>query len=218
MLFKGMVYDAMKEISDNMLRTTDRDGKLVCGKFTFRGSSYCINADGVLLIYKNKQYHEVFPSFCKHGIYPEYNLGGVPIKAYHISMMFKDRNFMDYYSGCRNIVVNHTVVDLIEGQSLAGTHKAAPRRELSYHPDYIEACTYSENRRHGAFIMKYRLYNTYVSAKDVEYLERNANLTNCFININSNTSQSEIDEMVMNNRSIILKYYIDRGETKKIIF
>lgn len=157
--------------------------------------------------------------YCKGGIYPEYIISGMPIKAYVLSMVAQDEAAFEKYQN--GLEINHCVISKIQPKTLnigcnslyekEVTIETAPRQELSYDPAYLEFVTRGENVRHGKFVKEYGLYDVYVSAHDVDALRKWL--------IPYDPSLSDMQDMWVNwNRFRVEKFYQDRGETKQILF
>lgn len=157
--------------------------------------------------------------YCKGGIYPEVILSGIPVKAYVLSMIAKDETALEKYKS--GLDINHTVISKVNPKILNIGHNnfyekevvisTAPRQELSYDPAYLEFVTRGENVRHGKFISEYSLYDTYVSAKDVNELRK------LLVPYSSAFCDMQ-DTWVGWNRTKVEKFYRDRGETKQVLF
>lgn len=157
--------------------------------------------------------------FCKGGIYPEYIISGMPIKAYVLSMIAQDETAMEKYQS--GLEINHCVISKVAPRTLnIGCDSfynkeviinSAPKQELSYDPAYLEFVTRGENVRHGKFIKEYSLYDTYVSAKDIDELRK-------LLVPYSSAFYTMKDQLVCWNRTKVEKFYLDRGENKQILF
>lgn len=157
--------------------------------------------------------------FCKGGIYPEVTICNMPIKAYVLSMIAQDETALEKYQS--GLEINHTVISKVNPKTLnIGCNNfyekevvitTAPRQELSYDPAYLEFVTRGENVRHGKFIKEYNLYDTFVSAKDVDTLKK------ILVPYNPDLADMQ-DQWVCWNRAKVEKFYRDRGETKQILF
>lgn len=157
--------------------------------------------------------------YCKGGIYPEVCISGMSIKAYVLSMIAKDETALEKYQS--GLEINHCVISKVDPKTLnIGCNNfyekevvisTAPRQELSYDPAYLEFVTRGENVRHGKFIKEFNLYDTYVSAKDVDELRK------LLVPYSSAFCDMQ-DTWIRWNKSKVEKFYQDRGETKKILF
>lgn len=106
---------------------------------------------------------------CKNGIYHNYNVGGVPIKSYILAMTCFVEGFYQKYMDDKNLVVNHTVVQLVD--TYWGI-RAEPVYSVESNVQYLEVIPQYLNIRHGAFVNKWGLFNVYVSAYDIDELEK----------------------------------------------
>lgn len=157
--------------------------------------------------------------YCKGGIYPEVYISGMPVKLYVLSMIAQDETALEKYQS--GLEINHMVISKVAPKTLnIGCNNfyereviinTAPRQELSYDPNYLEFCTRGENVRHGKFIKEYGLYNTYVSARNIDELKQ------LLIPYNPDLCDLQ-DDWVRWNRQKVEKFYRDRGETKRILF
>jgi hypothetical protein len=157
--------------------------------------------------------------FCKGGIYPEVYISGMPIKLYVLTMIATDDSaFEKYQSG---LEINHTVISKVSPKKLNIGHNnfydkeviitTAPREELSYNPAYLEFVTRGENVRHGKFIKDFALYDTYVSAHDVDTLR------GILIPYDPSLSDRQ-DDWVRWNRSKVEQFYKNKGVDKQVLF
>lgn len=157
--------------------------------------------------------------FCKGGIYPEVSISGMPIKLYVLTMLAVDSSaFEKYQSG---LEINHTIISKTQSKLLnIGCDNAyykgvvidtAPLKKLSANPSYLEFCTRSENVRHGKFIKEFNLYDTYVSAHDIDELKQ------LLISYDPSLCGRQ-DDWIRWNKAKVEKFYLDRGETKRILF
>lgn len=188
---------------------------------TFELSDGTYKVDNTFVVRKlnNEGVQELPLHYCKGGIYPEYVISGMPIKSYVLSMIAKDETaFEKYQSG---LEINHMVISKTQPKMLnIGCDNAyykgvvidtAPLKKLSADPNYLEFCTRGENVRHGKFIKEFSLYDTYVSAKDIDELRK------VLIPYDPSLCDRQ-DDWVRWNRANVEKFYRDRGETKQIIF
>lgn len=193
----GSFKEATFELSDGIYHV-DTDFAVRREDDTLRGSSY------------------LHISFCKGGIYPQVQICGMPIKAYVLSMIAKDEAAFELYEA--GMEINHMVISKVNPKILnIGCNtfyekevviSTAPRQELSYDPAYLEFVTRGENVRHGKFIKEYGLYDTYVSAYDIDELRQ------LLIPYNPDLQ----DDWVRWNKATVEKFYRDQGETKQILF
>lgn len=196
----GSLRQATFELSDGIYHV-DADFTVRKEDDTLRGSSYL-------------PLH-----FCKGGIYPEYTISGMPIKAYVLSMVSQDETAFARYE--QGLEINHTVISKVDPKTLnigCDTFynkeviiNTAPRQELSYDTNYLEFCTRGENVRHGKFIKEFSLYDTYVSAKDIDELRK------LLVPYNPDLADMQ-DQWIQWNKTKVEKFYRDRGVTKQILF
>lgn len=196
----GILKEASFEMSDGVYHV-DSDFNIRKEDNTFRGSSY-------LPVH-----------YCKGGIYPEVYISGMPIKAYVLSMIAQDEKALEKYQS--GMEINHCVISKVYPKTLnIGCNNfyekeviisTAPRQELSYDPAYLEFCTRGENVRHGKFVKDFSLYNTYISAHDIDELRK------VLIPYDPSLCDRQ-DDWIRWNKDKIEKFYKDRGETKRILF
>lgn len=162
--------------------------------------------------------YELPVHFCKGGIYPEVNISGMPIKLYVITMIAVDSSaFEKYQSG---LEINHTIISkkqpkLLNIGSLYNNGvvtDTAPLKKLSANPSYLEFCTRSENVKHGKFIKDFSLYDTYVSAHDVDELRQ------LLVPYDSSLCDRQGDWIRWNKERVESFYRVVKGETKRILF
>lgn len=206
-------------IDANMHREFNEDGEFKSASFEMSDGTYKVDNTFVVRKLNNEGVQELPLHFCKGGIYPEVILSGMPIKAYVLSMIAKDDTaFEKYQSG---LEINHCVISKIQPKLLnigcdASYFKGvvidtAPLKKISADPNYLEFCTRGENVRHGKFIKEYNLYDTYVSAHDVDELRQ------LLIPYDPSLCDRQ-DDWIRWNRANVEKFYRDRGETKSILF
>lgn len=197
---EGQFEGATFELSDGIYHV-DSDFSIRKEDNTPRGSSYLIT------------------SFCKGGIYPQVTLCGMPVKQYVLSMIAQDETAFAQYE--KGMEINHTVISKVDPKTLnIGCNNfyekevvisTAPRQELSYDPAYLEFVTRSENIRHGKFIKEFSLYDTYISAHDVDELRK------LLVPYNPDLADMQ-DQWVNWNRAKVEKFYRDRGIVKQVLF
>lgn len=209
----------MLEVIDaNMQREFDGDS-FKSATFELSDGTYKVDNTFVVRKLNNEGVQELPVHFCKGGIYPEIIICGMPVKAYVMSMIAQDETaFEKYQSG---LEINHCVISKTEPKLLnigcdSSYYKGvvidtAPLKKLSADPNYLEFCTRSENVRHGKFIKEFGLYNTYVSAKDIDELRK-------FLIPYDSSLCDRQDDWIRWNRANVEKFYRDRGETKQILF
>ena len=208
----------MLEVIDAGMQREYADGSFCKASFEMSDGTYTVTNDFVVKKIDNAGNVQELPvHFCKGGIYPEVNISGMPIKLYVIAMLATDATaFEKYQSG---LEINHTIISktqpkllnigsLYNNEVVADT---APLKKLSANPSYLEFCTRSENVKHGKFIKDFSLYDTYVSAHDVDELRQ------LLIPYDPSLCNRQ-DDWVRLNRDKVEKFYRDRGETKRILF
>ena len=211
----------MLEVIDaNMHREFESDGSFKSATFELSDGIYTVTNDFVVKKVDNAGDVQELPvHFCKGGIYPEVNISGMPIKLYVIVMLATDSSaFEKYQSG---LEINHTVISKTEPKLLnIGFDNAyykgvvidtAPLKKLSADPNYLEFCTRGENIRHGKFIKEFSLYDTYISAHDVDELRK------LLIPYDPSLCDRQ-DDWIRWNKANVEKFYRDRGETKQVLF
>lgn len=193
-------------------RFYNQDGDFDFAVFELGDSTYKMLSDGSL--YKKDDYNDSFvkvePHWCKSGIYPEVSFNGIMIKLYILSMVLSDKYFYNTYMSNSSFVVNHTVSS---GEYAYFNNKcfSKPLRAVAYNPKYLEIVTNSENTKHGRFVSKYGLDKVYVSAKDVDSLEK-------FLIDPLDVDESSRHEVVEHNIDAVVKYYNAKGINFKLRF
>lgn len=209
----------LEVINSNMKREFDEEGAFQSASFEMSDGSYKIDNDFTVRKLTNDDVQELQVHYCKGGIYPEVYISGMPIKLYVLSMLSKDETaFEKYQSG---LEINHTVISKTQPKLLnIGCDNAyykgvvidtAPLKKLSADPNYLEFCTRGENVRHGKFIKEFSLYDTYVSAKDIDELRK------VLIPYDPSLCDRQGD-WIRWNKAKVEKFYRDRGETKQVLF
>lgn len=209
----------MLEVIDaNMYREFDEDS-FKSATFEMSDGTYTVTNDFVVKKVDNVGNVQELPvHFCKGGIYPEVNISGMPIKLYVITMIAVDSSaFEKYQSG---LEINHTIISkkqpkLLNIGSLYNNGvvtDTAPLKKLSANPSYLEFCTRSENVKHGKFIKDFSLYDTYVSAHDVDELRQ------LLVPYDSSLCDRQGDWIRWNKERVESFYRVVKGETKRILF
>ena len=186
--------------------------------FEMSDGTYTVTNDFAVIKTDNAGNVQELPvHFCKGGIYPEVNISGMPIKLYVLTMLAVDSSaFEKYQSG---LEINHTIISKTQPKLLnignlynnGVVTDTAPLKKLSANPSYLEFCTRSENVKHGKFIKDFSLYDTYVSAHDVDELRQ------LLIPYDPSLCDRQGDWIRL-NKDKVEKFYRDRGETKRILF
>lgn len=218
---KSETLRLLQVVDANMHREFNEDGSFRQATFELSDGIYHVDADFTVRreddTLRGSSYLPI--SFCKGGVYPQVQICGMPIKAYVLSMIAKDETaFKKYQSG---LEINHTVISKTQPKLLnigcdASYFKGvvidtAPRQELSYDPNYLEFVTRSENVRHGKFIKEFSLYDTYVSAHDVNELR------GLLVPYNPDLADMQ-DQWIQWNKTKVEKFYRDRGIVKQVLF
>lgn len=211
----------MLEVIDaNMHREFNEKDEFQSATFEMSDGIYTVNIDFAVTKTDNVgDMQEIPVHYCKGGIYPEVYISCMPIKLYVLTMICIDETaFEKYQSG---LEINHCVISKVQPKLLnigcdSSYYKGvvidtAPLKKLSADPNYLEFCTRSQNVRHGKFIKEFSLYDTYVSAKDIDELRK------LLIPYEPSLCDRQ-DDWIRWNRAKVEKFYRDRGETKQIIF
>lgn len=210
----------MLEVIDAGIQREFDGDSFKSASFEMSDGIYKVTSDFSVIKTDNEVNMQELPvHFCKGGIYPEVCISCMPIKLYVLTMLAVDSSaFEKYQSG---LEINHTIISKTQPKLLnIGYDNAyykgvvidtAPLKKLSANPSYLEFCTRSENVKHGKFIKDFSLYDTYVSAHDVDELRQ--------LLIPYDTSLCDRqDDWIRWNRANVEKFYRDRGETKQILF
>lgn len=193
-------------------RTSDMNGNFLGASFELSDGNYLIKDDFTV----TKDGEPLPVHGCKGGIYPEIVISGYPMKMYVLALIATDPMFVSEY--LKGVVVNHCVITQCERELSVGQfgskkkYHTAPNREVWFNPKYLELITSSENTKHARFVRDYGLYDTYVSAKDID------NLRPMMFSLSGITDETLIEEIKETNRALVESYYRGRGVTKKILF
>ena len=211
----------MLEVIDaGMHREFESDGSFKSATFELSDGTYTVTNDFVVKKIDNAgNVHDIQVHYCKGGIYPEVCISGMSLKLYALTMLAVDSSaFEKYQSG---LEINHTVISKTEPKLLnIGCDNAyykgvvidtAPLKKLSADPNYLEFCTHGENVRHGKFIKEFSLYDTYVSAKDIDELRK-------FLIPYDPSLCDRQDDWIRWNKDKVEKFYRDRGVAKQVLF
>lgn len=208
----GSVMTVLGIIDSCAKRFYDSNGNFDSATFDIDDEQYRMLKNGDLYRFNCStfEYEFVSSSWCKCGIYPEYRICNCPIKAYVLSKTLSDDKFYELYMSDSSLVVNHMVTERgtkvfrdIFGFAYKKS-KVAPKKSVSYNPDYLECIKSKDNIRHGKFIYDYGLFGIRVSANDIDDLLK----TNKLINLNDIEDDSQ-DYAIQNNISIVKSYYED---------
>lgn len=216
---RSQTLELLGVIDANMHREFNDDGSFKSATFELSDGTYKVDNTSVVRKMNNEGVQELTVHYCKGGIYPEVYISGMPIKLYVLTMICIDETaFEKYQSG---LEINHCVISKTEPKLLnigcdASYFKGvvidtAPLKKISADPNYLEFCTRSENVRHGKFIKEFSLYDTYVSAKDVDELRK-------FLIPYYPSLCDRQDDWIRWNKERVESFYRVKGETKRILF
>lgn len=217
---RSQTLELLGVIDANMHREFSEAGEFQSATFEMSDGTYKVDNTFVVRKLNNAGDVQELPiHYCKGGIYPEYIISGMPVKAYVLSMIATDDTaFEKYQSG---LEINHTVISKTAPKLLnigcdSSYYKGvvidtAPLKRISADPNYLEFCTRSENVRHGKFIKEFNLYDTYVSAHNINKLRK-------FLIPYDPSLSDRQDDWIRWNKAKVEKFYRDRGETKNILF
>lgn len=216
---RSQTLELLDVIDANMQREFEPDGSFKSATFELSDGTYKVDNTFAVRKLNNEGVNELNIHFCKGGVYPEVIISGMPIKLYVLSMIATDDTaFEKYQSG---LEINHMVISKTQPKLLnigcdASYYKGvvidtAPLRKLSANPSYLEFCTRGENVRHGKFIKEFNLYDTYVSAKDVDYFKEH------LVPYDPSLCDRQ-DDWIRLNKAKVEKFYRDKGETKQVLF
>ena len=207
----------LEAIDAGMHREFDEDA-FKSATFEMSDGTYTVTNDFVVKKLDNAGNAQELPvHYCKGGIYPEVYISGMPIKLYVLTMLAVDSSaFESYKSG---LEINHTIISKTQPKllNIGSFYKngvvvdTAPLKKMSADPSYLEFCTRSENVKHGKFIKEFSLYDTYISAHDVDELKQ------LLIPYDPSLCDRQNDWIRL-NKDKVEKFYRDKGETKRILF
>ena len=207
----------LEAIDAGMHREFDEDA-FKSATFEMSDGTYTVTNDFVVKKLDNAGNAQELPvHYCKGGIYPEVYISGMPIKLYVLTMLAVDSSaFESYKSG---LEINHTIISKTQPKllNIGSFYKngvvvdTAPLKKMSADPSYLEFCTRSENVKHGKFIKDFSLYDTYVSAHDIDELKQ------LLIPYDPSLCDRQNDWIRL-NKDKVEKFYRDKGETKRILF
>lgn len=189
---------------------------------SFEMSDGCYKVDNTFVVRKLDNYNniqELPVHYCKGGIYPEVYISGMPVKLYVLTMICIDKTAFEKYND--GLEINHTVISKTQPKLLnigcdSSYYKGvvidtAPLKKLSADPNYLEFCTRGENIKHGKLVKEFSLYNTYVSAKDVDYFKER------LVPYDPSLYDRQ-DDWIRWNKERVEYFYRAQGVTKQIIF
>ena len=210
----------LEVIDSNMNREFNEEGEFQSATFEMSDGTYKVDNTFVVRKMNNEGVQELPIHYCKGGIYPEVYISGMPIKLYVLTMICIDETaFEKYQSG---LEINHCVISKVQPKLLnigcdSSYYKGvvidtAPLKKISADPNYLEFCTRGENVRHGKFIKEFNLYDTYVSAHDIDELRK------FLIPYDPSLSDRQDDWIRWNKERVESFYRVVKGETKRILF
>lgn len=207
-------------IDANMHREFNKEGQFEGATFELSDGTYKV--DNTFVVRKLDNYNnikELTVSYCKGGVYPEVYISGMPVKLYVLMMIATDETAFEKYN--EGLEINHCVISKTEPKLLNigcdNTYyrgvviDTAPLKKLSADPNYLEFCTRSENVRHGKFIKEFSLYDTYVSAKDIDELRK-------FLIPYDPSLCDRQDDWIRWNKERVESFYRAKGVTKQVLF
>ena len=217
---RSQTLELLGVIDANMHREFNKEGQFEGATFELSDGIYKVDSQfNVRKLDDAGNVQELPVHFCKGGIYPEYTISGMQVKAYVLSMIAQDETaFEKYQSG---LEINHTVISKTQPKLLNigcdNTYyrgvviDTAPLKKISADTNYLEFCTRSENVRHGKFIKEFSLYDTYVSAKDIDELRK-------FLIPYDPSLCDRQDDWIRWNKERVESFYRAKGVTKQILF
>ena len=217
---RSQTLELLGVIDANMHREFESDGSFKSATFELSDGTYKVDNTFVVRKMNNEDVQELPVHFCKGGIYPEVYISGMPIKLYVLMMIATDDTAFEKYN--EGLEINHCVISKIQPKFLnigcdSSYYKGvvidtAPLKKLSADPNYLEFCTRSENVKHGKFIKEFSLYDTYVSAKDIDELRK------FLIPYDPSLCDRQDDWIRWNKERVESFYRVVKGETKRILF
>lgn len=209
----------LEVIDEGMKREFDGDS-FKSASFEMSDGIYKVTSDFTVIKTDNAGNIQELPvHFCKGGIYPEVTICNMPIKAYVLSMIAQDETAFEKYN--EGLEINHCVISKVQPKLLnIGCDNAyykgvvidtAPLKKISADPNYLEFCTRGENVRHGKFIKEFNLYDTYVSAHDIDELKK------ILIPYDPSLCDRQ-DDWIRWNKERVESFYRAKGVTKQILF
>lgn len=216
---RSQTLELLGVIDANMHREFKSDGSFKSATFELSDGTYKVDNTFVVRKMNNEGVQELQVHYCKGGIYPEIYISGMPVKLYVLTMICIDETAFEKYQS--DLEINHTVISKTQPKLLnIGCDDAyykgvvidtAPLKKLSADPNYLEFCTRGENVRHGKFIKEFSLYDTYVSAKDIDELRK------VLIPYDPSLCDRQND-WIRWNKDKVEKFYRDRGVAKQVLF
>lgn len=206
-------------IDADMHREFDEKGKFKSATFELSDGTYKVDNTFVVRKLNNEGVQELPIHYCKGGIYPEIYISGMPVKLYVLMMLATDDTaFEKYQSG---LEINHMVISKTQPKLLnigcdSSYYKGvvidtAPLKKISADPNYLEFCTRGENVRHGKFIKEFSLYDTYISAHDIDELRH--------ILVSYSPAFCDMqDTWIGWNRQKVEQFYRNKGVEQQVLF
>lgn len=217
---RSQTLELLDVIDANMHREFNKEGQFEGATFELSDGIYKVDNTFVVRKLTNAgDIQKLNIHYCKGGVYPEVCISGMPIKLYVLTMICIDETAFEKYN--EGLEINHCVISKMQPKLLnigcdSSYYKGvvidtAPLKKLSADPNYLEFCTRSENVRHGKFIKEFSLYDTYVSAKDVNELRK-------LLIPYSSVFCDRQDDWIRWNKSKVEKFYRDQGVDKQILW
>lgn len=218
---RSQTLELLGVIDANMHREFNKEGQFEGATFELSDGIYKVDSQfNVRKLDNVGDIMELTVHFCKGGIYPEVYISGMPVKLYVLTMLAVNSSaFEKYQSGYE---INHCVISKTEPKLLnigcdASYYKGvvidtAPLKKLSANPSYLEFCTRSENVKHGKFVKEFSLYDTYVSAKDIDEIRK------FLIPYEPSLCDRQDDWIRWNKERVESFYRVVKCETKQILF
>lgn len=216
---RSQTLELLGIIDANMHREFNKKGEFQSATFELSDGTYKVDNTFVVRKLDNAGDIQKLPvHYCKGGIYPEIYISGMPVKAYVLSMIAIDDTAFEKYQS--ELEINHCVIGKTQPKLLnigcdasysrGVVIDTAPLKKISADPNYLEFCTRSENVRHGKFIKEFNLYDTYISAHDIDELRQ--------LLIPYNPSLCDEHDWVRWNRSKVEQFYRNRGVEQQVLF
>jgi hypothetical protein len=209
-------------VNSTVVREFDNDGAFKKATFHLSDGQYSVSSDfSVRKLDSNNNLTELKYQPAKGGIYKEITICGMRVKSHALIKVLTEEDAFDKYM-C-GLEINHTVItkmaskplrigkDIGFGNGEITWVNTKPLDAVSTNPDYLEFVSRSENIRHGKFIKEYSLYDTYVSAKDIDELRK--------LLVPYNTVFADMqDQWVCWNRTKVEKFYRSKGVEQQVLF
>lgn len=210
-------------VNSTAVRGFDETGAFKKATFHLSDGMYSVSSDfSVRKLDSSNNLTELKYMNAKGGIYKEITLSGMRIKSHAFIKVLTEVDAYDkYLSG---LEINHCVItkmaqpkQLRIGSDIGfysgelTTVSTKPLDDVMFNPSYLEFVTRAENIRHGKFIKEFDLYDTYVSAKDVDELR--------VLMLPYNPELADrTNDWVDWNRHIVEEFYKDKGVDIQVLF